>query len=94
MVINFQEWWNRFKEENRELESYEYYRLDTSEELVQKGWNAASEKADKKIEQLRKEKEWLANKVIRMGFMLDILPFGERKKVLTEEMQQALKERE
>jgi len=46
------------------------------------------------IEQLRKEKEWLANKVIRMGFMLDILPFGERKKVLTEEMQQALKERE
>ena len=58
------------------------------------GRKRGQEESRKEIERLRKEKEWLANKVIRMGFMLDILPFGERKKVLTEEMQQALKERE
>ena len=65
-----------------------------TQEAERKEYQLTLKAKNEEIEQLRKEKEWLANKVIRMGFMLDILPFGERKKVLTEEMQQALKERE
>ncbi len=89
--MDFKEWWILFKEEHSGLDPHEFYHLDISEELVQKGWNAAIKNKDEEIERLRKEKAWL---------MKQLIIKTERKKGTTEieirngylkEMQQALK---
>ncbi len=68
--------------------------MDPSTDRRHTGWYEA-DVADKEIEQLKKENEWLAEELIELyeRYTTTDMPKEEMKKMLFEEMKQALKEK-